>query len=288
MAGLTIGLIGAGAMGAEIGRSLVTSGRRVISVLDGRSEDSRRRATAAGIEPVEDLVELVGASDIVLSVVPPGVASSVAEEVAVAAKGGDAAAVFVDANAISPERARAIASAVDAAGMRYVDGGIIGGPPTTQRPTAVYLSGAGGDEIVDMLATPEIQVTWLGPEPAAASAIKMAYAAWTKGTTALVIAIRAMARAEGIEDALIVEWQRSQPSALEWSNRVPATAGKTWRWVAEMEEIAASLETSGVPPGAFLAAAQIYERLDAYKDVPEAPPLDEMIDRILNGGRLEA
>jgi 3-hydroxyisobutyrate dehydrogenase-like beta-hydroxyacid dehydrogenase len=287
MSDVTIGLIGAGAMGAEIGRSLVTSGRRVISVLDGRSEDSRRRANAAGIEPVNDLVGLVGASDIVLSVVPPGAASSVAHKVADAAKAAPVAPVFVDANAISPERARAIASAVEAAGMRYVDGGIIGGPPTTQRPTAVYLSGAGGDELVEMLATPEVRVEWLGPEHAAASAIKMAYAAWTKGTNALVVAIRAMARAEGVEDALIVEWQRSQPSALEWSKRVPATAGKAWRWVAEMEEIAASLDAAGVPAGAFEAAAQIYERLDIYKDVVDPPSLDEMIDRVLKGGRLE-
>lgn len=285
MSEVTIGLIGAGAMGAEIGRSLVASGRRVISVLDGRSEESRRRANAAGIEPADDLVGLVGASDVVISVVPPRAASSVAHEVAVAAR---AAPVFVDANAISPERARAIAATIDAAGMRYVDGGIIGGPPTPQRPTAVYLSGPGGEAIVEMLETPEIRVTWLGPAPAAASALKMAYAAWTKGTNALVMAIRAMARAEGVEDALVGEWQRSQPSALEWSNRVPATAGKAWRWVAEMEEIAASLDAAGVPPGAFQAAAQLYERLDLYKDVREGPPLDEMIDRVLKGGRLEA
>ena len=189
-------------------------------------------------------------SEVVLSVVPPGVASSVADEVAVAAKGADGAgAVFVDANAISPERARAISSTVGAAGMRYVDGGIIGGPPTPERPTAVYLSGVGGDEIVELLATPEIRVEWLGPEPAAASALKMAYAGWTKGTNALVMAIRAMARAEGVEDALVHEWKRSQPAAVDWSNRAPATAGKAWRWVAEMEEIAASLETAGVPLG---------------------------------------
>ena len=91
-------------------------------------------------------------------------------------------------------------------------------------------------------------MAWLGPQPAAAaSALKMGYAAWTKGTNALVIAIRAMARAEGVEDALVDEWQRSQPAALDWSNRVPATAGKAWRWVAEMEEIAATLGAAGVP-----------------------------------------
>lgn len=289
MSDVTIGLIGAGAMGAEIGRALVDAGRTVVSVLDGRSPESRQRATSAGIEPVEDLVELMGVSRVVLSVVPPGVASSVADEVAVSAKGADGAgAVFVDANAISPERARAISSTVGAAGMRYVDGGIIGGPPTPERPTAVYLSGVGGDEIVELLATPEIRVEWLGPEPAAASALKMAYAGWTKGTNALVMAIRAMARAEGVEDALVHEWKRSQPAAVDWSNRAPATAGKAWRWVAEMEEIAASLETAGVPPGAFQAAAQLYERLDSYKDVVAPPPFDEMIDRVLNGGRLDA
>ena len=225
-------------------------------------------------------------SDVVLSVVPPGVASAVAQEVARAAKATGAGKTFVDANAISPDRARAIAATIDAAGMRYVDGGIIGGPPTPERPTAIYLSGPGGHDIVGALTTPEIRATWLGPEPAAASAIKMAYAAWTKGTIALALAIRSLARAEGVEDALIAEWQRSQPSALDWSNRAPATAGKAWRWVAEMEEIAASLDGAGVPSGAFAAAARIYARLEAYKDVRDPPPLDEMIARVLNGGRL--
>jgi 3-hydroxyisobutyrate dehydrogenase-like beta-hydroxyacid dehydrogenase len=277
----TIGLIGAGAMGAEIGRSLVEFGRGVISVLDGRSESSRRRAEAAHIRPVRDLETLVSESDVVLSVVPPGVASAVAEEVAGAAKATGAASTFVDANAISPGRARAIAATLATAGMRYVDGGIIGGPPTRERPTAIYLSGVGGDDIVAALTTPAIRVTWLGPEPAAASAIKMAYAAWTKGTNALALAIRSLARAEGVEDALVAEWQRSQPAALDWSNRAPGTAGKAWRWVAEMEEIAASLDGANVPSGAFAAAAGIYARLEAYKDVREPPPLDEMIDRIL-------
>ena len=196
--------------------------------------------------------------------------------------------MFVDANAISPERARAIASAVDAAGMRYVDGGIIGGPPTTQRPTAVYLSGAGGDEIVDMLATPEIQVTWLGPEPAAASAIKMAYAAWTKGTTALVIAIRAMARAEGVEDALD---RRVAALATGRVGLVEPRAGDGRQGVAVGRRDGGDRRVARdrrCSAGAFDAAAQIYERLDAYKDVVKPPPLDEMIDRILNGGRLEA
>jgi 3-hydroxyisobutyrate dehydrogenase-like beta-hydroxyacid dehydrogenase len=205
----------------------------------------------------------------------------VAQEVAGAAKVAGAGKTFVDANAISPDRARAIAATIDAAGMRYVDGGIIGGPPTRRRPTAIYLSGPGGDDLVDALTTREIRVTWLGPEPAAASAIKMAYAAWTKGTNALALAVRSLARAEGVEDALLAEWQRSQPSALDWSNRAPATAGKAWRWVAEMEEIAASLDGANVPSGAFAAAADIYARLEAYKDAHQPPPLDEMIDRIL-------
>lgn len=282
MTATTIGLIGVGQMGAGIGRALVADGRRVVTLLVGRSESTKRRALDAGLEEAPDVPALIEASDLVLSVVPPGVASAAAYEVTRAAEHVDTMCVFVDANAISPGRSRAIAATVTAAGLRYVDGGIIGGPPTPARPTAIYLSGPSGDAVVDALRTPEIRVTWLGDAPAAASAIKMAYAAFTKGTNALVLAIRAMARAEGVEDALVSEWRTTQPAALEWSDRAPATAAKAWRWVAEMDEIAASLEAAGQPPGTFLAAAELYARLDEYKDAADPPPLDEMIDRLLD------
>jgi hypothetical protein len=109
----------------------------------------------------------------------------------------------------------------------------------------------------------------------------MAYAAWTKGVNALVLSIRALARAEGVEDALVAEWERSQPSALASADRAPATASKAWRWVAEMDEIGVSLDDAGIPDGAFRSAAEVYRRLHRYKDADTPPGLDEMIDCLL-------
>jgi 3-hydroxyisobutyrate dehydrogenase-like beta-hydroxyacid dehydrogenase len=279
----TIGLVGLGAMGAAVGGALAVSDRRVVSVLGERSAASRARAATEGIEEVADLAALVSESDVVLSIVPPGTASAVADEIAVAAESvGARSLVFVDCNAISPGRSREIGTRVARTGIAFVDGGIIGAPPARGRPTALYLSGEGGDVIADLLRTPEIRAEWLGIEPAAASALKMAYAGWTKGLNALALSVRALARAEGVEDALVDEWQRSQPGALGAADRSPATAAKAWRWVAEMQEIAASLDDAGLPSGGFQAAAEVYRRLERYKDVAEAPAADDMIDALLS------
>jgi hypothetical protein len=89
----------------------------------------------------------------------------------------------------------------------------------------------------------------------------MAYAAWTKGTGALLLAVRALARAEGVERTLLAEWGLSQPALGTQSERsAAAAAAKGWRWVAEMEEIAASMAAAGLPAGFHEAAAEIFDR----------------------------
>jgi hypothetical protein len=89
----------------------------------------------------------------------------------------------------------------------------------------------------------------IGDEIGQASAVKMAYAAWTKGTAALILAIRALARAEGVEQTLVAEWQQSQPALTARPHAAARSAlQKGWRWVAEMEEIAATMASVGLPP----------------------------------------
>ena len=117
--------------------------------------------------------------------------------------------------------------------------------------------------------------------PTAASALKMCYAAWTKGTSALLLSIRALARAESVEEALVDEWARSQPDVLRRSEAATRVAGRAWRWVAEMEEIGRSFEDVALPAGAARAAAELYSRLAAYKDVEAVPPLDEIAAALL-------
>jgi 3-hydroxyisobutyrate dehydrogenase-like beta-hydroxyacid dehydrogenase len=188
-------------------------------------------------------------------VVPPHAALDVARQVA--GFGG----VYADANAISPATAREIARIVESGGASYVDGGIIGTPPVAPGFIRLYLSGARAGEIQRLFAGSEVDARVIGGSVTSASAVKMAYASWTKGSAALLLAARALARAEGVEDALLAEWDLSQPGLAGRSGRAAGSAAaKGWRWVAEMEEIAASMAAAGLPDGFHQAAAEIYRR----------------------------
>ena len=153
----------------------------------------------------------------------------------------------------------AIRAVIEDEGGRFVDGGIVGPPPERAGTTRLFLSGAEADTVAAACADSAVEAVVLGPEPGRASALKMAYAAWTKGTAAMLLAIRATARAEGVEDALLEEWARSQPDATGRSEAAEDAAGrKGWRWIAEMEEIAATFAAAGQPDGFHRAAADVF------------------------------
>jgi hypothetical protein len=93
----------------------------------------------------------------------------------------------------------------------------------------------------------------------AASALKAAYAGWTKGSMALLLSMRQFAAAECIEEALLAEWRTSIPGLeAQYSAAVAAAESKGWRWVGEMEEIAAAFTTVGLPDGFCKAAAATF------------------------------
>jgi 3-hydroxyisobutyrate dehydrogenase-like beta-hydroxyacid dehydrogenase len=250
-----IGLLNPGEMGAAVGRCLTDAGYTVLWASAGRSPDTARRATAAGLTDVGTARQLAAASDVILSICPPHAALDVAWAV------HGFTGLYLDANAIAPATARAVAELITSNGGSYVDGGIIGPPPTEPGTTRLYLSGEHADTIGNLFTgtglDPRIAV---GPATAA-SAIKMAYAAWTKGTAAMLLAARALARAEGVEEALLAEWALSQPHLAAQSERAAKSAAtKGWRWIAEMEEIAHCMAEAGLPDGFHQAAAEIYRR----------------------------
>ena len=273
----TIALLHPGEMGAALGACLVSRGLRVVWVSQGRSAATRKRAEAAGLEACETLDRVLEAADIVLSVCPPHGALDLAR--AVAAK-KNFRGIYVDANAIAPATAREIARAIEAAGASFVDGGIIGPPPSAPGRTRLYLCGLAREKIAALFGSTHVQAVALDGEIGAASALKMAYAAWTKGSTALIAAVRALAQSEGVDISLLEEWKLSQPRLLQESDAVPGKVRKAWRWVAEMEEIAASFEAAGLPGGFHLAAAEIYGRLAAFKDSAAPPSLDEVTEAL--------
>lgn len=278
---LRIGLLHPGEMGATVGAAARAAGARVAWVSDGRSAESRQRAEAAGLEDAGTLAALAAASDVIISVCPPDAAAALAGRVAAAGFKG----VFADANAISTASARDIATIVEGGGARFVDGGIIGPPALRAGTTRLYLCGADAETVAGAFAGSVLEAIVIDGSPGAASALKMCYSAWTKGSAALLIAVRALAKAEDVDAALIEEWALSQQGLEARSaSAARANAFKAWRFAGEMREIAATFERSGLPGGFHAAAAELYQRLAGYKDCEPAPQLAEVIDTILGAG----
>jgi 3-hydroxyisobutyrate dehydrogenase-like beta-hydroxyacid dehydrogenase len=273
MTSQTIGVLHPGEMGVTVGASARAGGSRVLWASEGRSAQTRERAAAAGLEDAKTLASVCAASGVILSICPPHSALDLARVVAAQGFSG----VYVDGNAVSPGTARDIGRIIERAGATFVDGGIIGPPARARGTTRLYLSGEQAAPIARLFAQGPLEATALDGGPGAASALKMAYAAYTKGTAALLVSIRALAIQAGVDQALLGEWARSQPELGARSERAAGeTARKAWRFAGEMAEIAATFDDAGLPDGFFRAAAEIYESLAGYKDAPGMPSVAEV------------
>ena len=269
-----MGLVHPGEMGASIGAALKEQGADVVWVPAGRSDQTRARAEAAGLRAVATLDELANDSDIVLSICPPHAAIAQAKEVMACEPTGS----YVDANAIAPATAHQLQTMVESAGATFVDADIIGGPARPGGHTRMYLSGREAPAIARLfVGSDRVETAVLGEETETASALKMCYAAWTKGTSALLIAIRAAAREMGVEEALLREWDRSQPGLAARSEAgALSSAPKAWRFVGEMTEIAKAFDDIGLPMDFALGAAEVYLRMSELKGESE-PTLAEIL-----------
>ncbi len=269
----TIGLLHPGAMGVTVGAAALAGGARVVWASEGRSAPTRERSIQAGLHDVGSLESLVTQSAVILSVCPPAAAEKQANAVAAHRFSG----VYVDANAVSPHTARTIAAVFANTPADFVDGGLIGPPARSPGTTRLYLSGARAGEVASLFAETALAAHPLGAPAGAASALKMAYASYTKGVTALLAAIHSLADAEGVRDALLHEWAQSQPDLAKRSERsIPASALKAWRFVGEMQEIARTFEAVGLPGDFHRGAAEIYKRLATFKDAPTTPTVEEV------------
>jgi 3-hydroxyisobutyrate dehydrogenase-like beta-hydroxyacid dehydrogenase len=281
----TIGLLHPGEMGSSVGAAGRAGGSRVLWASEGRSASTRERAAADGLEDGGGLAAVVAASDVILSVCPPEAAADLARSVSALGFSG----LYVDANAVSPATAREVGAIVEKAGATYVDGGIIGPPARSRGNTRLYLSGPAAARVAALFRDSLLETVVVDGGPGAASAVKMAYAAWTKGSSALLLGVRALAAAEGVESALLAEWaisQRDLPGRSE--SAAKGNARKAWRFVGEMNEIAATFAGAGLPDGFHRAAAEIYRRMEGYKDAPP-PSIAEVARALLknrepNGG----
>jgi 3-hydroxyisobutyrate dehydrogenase-like beta-hydroxyacid dehydrogenase len=272
----SVGLLHPGEMGAAVG-AVLAGEHPVWWASSSRSPASARRASVAGLTDVGSVEAIRDGCELIISICPPEAALDVARQVS------GFQGVYLDANAISPGTAHEVAALVEAGGGRYLDGGIIGAPPTAgSRGTRLYLSGPDGPKISQLFSGTAVDARVLSDGPTAASALKMCFAAWTKGTIALLLDIRALAETLGETDALLAEWAGSMPDLKDRSLLAAQQAvTKGWRWRAEMEEIARTFRDAGLPDGFHRAAAEIYGALIRDEEAASVPGmLDEVIEAL--------
>jgi 3-hydroxyisobutyrate dehydrogenase-like beta-hydroxyacid dehydrogenase len=264
-----IGILHPGEMGISIAASAINSGHQMYWVSEGRSDKTRARAERYNLKEIASLPEFCQTCEAIISICPPHAAEEVAQSVSEAGFRG----FYLDANAISPQRAIKIGKMLETNGIHFVDGGIIGGPAWTPKETWLYLSGEGATEIASCFSNGPLEIKIIGNEIGKASALKMCYAAYTKGTTALLSAILAAAESLDVREELYQQWDMDDQGFSEQVNhRVTRVTAKAWRFEGEMKEIASTFHKVDLPDGFHLAAADIYHRMANFKDSNEIPP----------------
>lgn len=275
MAIRTVAIFAPGEMGHAIGRVLVDGGLRVTTNLADRSRRTRKLAASAGIVDARDDVEAIESADIVLSVLPPDQAVDMATRLASAIAAVADKPLYIDLNAVAPATAVEAAEIIDSVGGPFLDGGIVGPPPRPGRSLGprLYISGA-ADAVQFALGLRQhgLDVRSVPGGIGAASALKMCYAAVTKGLTALATVSLAAAKSYGIDRELAAEMAASQRMLSDRFERaLPDMAPKAYRWVGEMEEVARTVADVGLDPKLFLGAADIYRLVTATPLGQETP-----------------
>ncbi|MFJ8111796.1 DUF1932 domain-containing protein [Streptomyces sp. NPDC096132] len=271
-----MGILHPGAMGAGVAAQAVAAGATVRWLPQGRSAATVARAEGLGLRPAGSLEELAATCEVVLSVCPPAAALEVAGQVAATGFRG----VYVDANAVSPERMAEISAVFEGGGATVVDGGITGPPPRRPGSTRLYLS---GDDRAVARVSALFDGTALTPFPLAgpigrASALKLSFAAYNKISYALAAHAAALADGHGVLDDLLDLAAHLLPGTpLAAPERLAGAGPKAWRWEPEMREIARASRSAGVPAVFAEAAAETFARWEAHKD-----------DETVTGARLVA
>ena len=274
-----IGVLHPGSMGISLAASARASGHDVCWASDGRSEQTRARAEEHELTDLHSMEVLCAETEGIISICPPHATELIARKVADHGFTG----VYLDANAISPARAQGIAATISAAGAQYVDGGVIGSPAWEADKTYLYLSGERAESVADWFRDGLLTTRVIGAGVSAASAIKMCFAAYTKGTSALFFGILATSEAFGVREELIKEWSRHSGLA-DLAARARGGAGgmtaKAWRWIDEMEQISQTFEAAGLHGGFHAAAAAIFRRSAPLRDVDD-PSVEVVLQSLL-------
>jgi putative dehydrogenase len=275
-----VAVIAPGMMGAAVGKRLVDNGVKVLTSLQGRSQETASRAKAAGMSVAGD--EEIAGTDFILSILPPGDAVALAARFQAALKASNSKPVYVDCNAINPKTVDRVAAVIAPTDCPFVDSGIIGSPPKPgDAGPRFYASGPAAPRFAT-LRQYGLDVRVLDGAMSAASALKMSYAGITKGTQAIGAAMMLAATRAGSADALFAELSSSQKEMFAWFKRgLALMPPKAYRWVAEMHEIAGFVGEDPTAHELYEGAAHFYERIaeDFDGDKKDVKALTEFLSK---------
>ncbi|OKK12232.1 phosphogluconate dehydrogenase [Streptomyces sp. CB00455] len=272
----TVGILHPGSMGAAVAACAATNAAAVLWCEAGRSPASAARAAQFGLTPVYTVAELLDRSDIIISLCPPAAAEDLARDVAQHGFAG----VYLEANAINPERAQRITALLEP-DTTVVDGAVVGSPPVSGKTSTLYLSGlnAATEQIEALFAGTAVRTAVLGTEVGKASALKLAYTSFQKTSRVLVALAVGMAREHGVDQELLEVASKRTDSYLSEPQYIAKTAVRAWRWGPELEEAADALAAVGLPPEMLRAAASTLARWHVVKDNGELT-LTDALDRL--------
>ncbi len=276
-----IGILHPGEMGVSVAASAINSGHEVYWVSHGRSDKTHQRAEINHLLEIESLLQFCQTCEIIISICPPHAAEGVAISVLEQGFKG----FYLDANAISHQRAIKIGQMMEAHNIRFVDGGIIGGPAWNPKETRMYLAGRDAQVITNCFSNGPLETKVISTQIGKASALKMCYAAYSKGTTALLAAILATAESLGVRNELRQQWDMDDPGfAKQAEDRTTRVTSKAWRFESEMHEIADTFQEVGLPGGFHESAEQIYRRMVTARGESDAAGLIQVLDALRNQG----
>lgn len=251
---MKIGVIHPGAMGVAVASSLAGS-HEIFWASEGRSETTRQRAQATGLNELPTLAEVVNTCEAIISLCPPAAATEVAEDVSRVRSSGF---LYIDANSVAPETVNRIAGLFPG---NTVDATLTGEPGAPN--TTIWLSGKRASEVCSLFEGTRIRYRVIGAELGEASAFKMCSGLRSKIIPAVWATLITAASSFGPEVERCVREHLGELGYdldLE-SEKISNRSRKAARWVGEMDESAKTMRGVNLPSGFSEAAAATYQRI---------------------------
>ena len=253
----TIGILYPGEMGSSFGKLLCEAGLRVITTTEGRSPRTHHLCREAGLSVVDSLGEVLERSDIVISLVSPRAALSVARDVAAKKTGFSRTLIYIDANSISPMTLTRISDVLCHVNIDFVDASIFGLASQLRQRGTLYLSGPRAKEL-SIQFEPIMRAKAVGDIPGQASALKMIVSEIPKGLSALFLETMLFAQDMHLLDEAIETCDEIYPSIMEVIRRMlPTYPQHAARRCEELQEIEDTMLTYGLTPRIVRAVRQV-------------------------------